>query len=79
MRRELREAGLDKLIFSWAGAQELQDGKAHYYCIQGPTIIIEYDNSQNNANHAHTVLRDLKHDFGDQLLEHYKESHQGGL
>jgi len=76
MRKELKDAGLDKLIFSWAGAQQPQIGKAHYYCIQGPTIIIEYDNSQNNANHAHSVLRDLKHDFGDDpLLEHYKASH----
>ena len=49
-------------------------GHPHYYRIQGPTIIIEYDNTQNNANHVHTVVRDLKKDFGgDELLEHYKK------
>jgi hypothetical protein len=74
MLKELKAAGLDKLQFAWAGAQ--QPGKNHYYRIQGPTIIIEYDNSQNNANHVHSVLRDLKHDFGgDELLEHYITQH----
>ena len=76
MLKEIQQAGLDKLHFAWAGAHEPSIGKAHYYRIQGPTIIIEYDNSQNNANHVHTVLRDLKNDFGgDELLEHYKTSH----
>jgi hypothetical protein len=52
-------------------------GKGTYYRIQGPTILIEYDNTQNNANHVHTVIRDLQHDFGgDELLEHYKKEHQ---
>ena len=77
MIRELKEAGLNNIHFSWAGELEQGIGKPHYYCIQGPTIIIEYDNTQNNANHVHTVVRDLKHDFGgDELLEHYKKSHQ---
>jgi hypothetical protein len=76
MLKELKAAGLDNLQFAWAGAQEKEIGKGTYYRIQGPTIIIEYDNTQNNANHVHSVLRDLKHDFGgDELLEHYKESH----
>jgi hypothetical protein len=71
--KEIEEAGLNNLHFSWAGAQQPGVGNPHYYCIQGPTIIIEYDNTQNNANHVHTVIRDLKNDFGgDQLLEHYK-------
>ena len=47
-------------------------GAAHYYRIQGPTFLIEYDNSQNNANHQHIVWRDFKGDFGDDLLAaHY--------
>ncbi len=71
MMQDIEGAGLQNLRFIWAGAQ--QPGKGHYYRIQGPTIIIEYDNTQNNANHVHTVIRDLKHDFGgDELLEHYK-------
>ena len=59
--------------FTWAGDEQTGVGHPHYYRIQGPTLIIEYDNTQNNANHIHTVVRDLKNDFGgDVLLEHYK-------
>ena len=77
MIREITEAGLNNLRFVWSGSQKA-DGKPYYYRIQGPTIIIEYENSQNNTNHIHTVVRDLKHDFGgDEMLEHYKASHSG--
>ena len=73
MMKDLETGGLNKLQFAWAGAEQPGIGNGHYYRIQGPTIIIEYDNTQNNANHVHTVIRDLKNDFGgDQLLEHYK-------
>lgn len=76
MMKEIEAAGMDKLLFAWAGSHEKIPGHANYYRIQGPTIIIEYDNSQNNANHIHTVVRDLKRDFGgDELLEHYQRSH----
>lgn len=76
MMHEIEEAGLNNLGFAWAGAKQPGVGNPHYYRIQGPTIIIEYDNTQNNANHVHTVVRDLKHDFGgDELLEHYKTGH----
>jgi hypothetical protein len=78
MLKEIQTAGLDNLWFTWAGYTEPVLGRPYYYRIQGPTIIIEYDNTQNNANHVHTVVRDLKTDFGgDVLLEHYRESHQG--
>lgn len=77
MLKEIQQAGLNNLLFAWAGFQEPGLGKPHYYRIQGPTIIIEYDNTQNNANHVHSVVRDLKRDYGgDLLLEHYKASHQ---
>jgi hypothetical protein len=76
MMKDIEEAGLNNLRFAWAGALQPGVGNPHYYRIQGPTIIIEYDNTQNNANHVHTVIRDLKNDFGgDQLLEHYKNGH----
>lgn len=76
MMEEIRQAGLEKLHFAWAGVRKQTTGKPYYYCIQGPTIIIEYDNTQNNANHVHTAVRDLNHDFGgDELLKHYKEDH----
>jgi hypothetical protein len=72
--KEITTAGWDQLHFAWAGATAW--GQGHYYRVQGPTVLIEYDNTQNNANHVHTVLRDLKNDFGeDMLLEHYARSH----
>jgi hypothetical protein len=71
----INRAGLEKLTFAWAGA--LTRGRALYYRIQGPTFLIEFDNSQNNANHAHTVFRDFKGDFGhDALAEHYAKAHK---
>ncbi len=76
MLKEIQTAGLENLWFTWAGYTMPVLGKPYYYRIQGPTIIIEYDNTQNNANHIHTVVRDLKNDFGgDMLLEHYRQSH----
>ncbi len=76
MLKQIQQAGLDNLWFTWAGYTTQQLGKPYYYRIQGPTLIIEYDNSQNNANHIHTVIRDLTDDFGgDILLQHYRESH----
>jgi hypothetical protein len=75
MMHDIESAGLNNLRFAWAGDQQQGGpGHPHYYRIQGPRIIIEYDNTQNNANHVHTVVRDLKKDFGgDELLEHYKK------
>ncbi len=76
MLKEIQAAGLKNLWFTWVGDTEQEIGKPCYYRIQGPTIIIEYDNFQNNANHIHTVIRDLNNDFGgDILLQHYRESH----
>ena len=76
MLAEIQQAGLANVRFAWAGSAERVPGKPYYYRIQAPTIIIEYDNSQNNANHIHTVLRDLKSDFGGDLLsDHYQASH----
>lgn len=74
MMKEIEAKGLTNLRFAWAGVQQQGVGNPHYYRLQGPTIIIEYDNTQNNANHIHTVIRDLENDFGgDELLEHYKK------
>ncbi|OJY98332.1 MAG: hypothetical protein BGP13_10810 [Sphingobacteriales bacterium 40-81] len=76
MLQDIKNAGLENLRFAWAGYRQRGIGKPCYYRIHGPTIIIEYDNTQNNANHIHTVIRDLKNDFGeDALLEHYKNGH----
>ncbi|HEV7607769.1 MAG TPA: DUF3500 domain-containing protein [Steroidobacteraceae bacterium] len=67
----LDRAGFDKVRFAWAGG--IEPGQAHYYRIHGPTLLIEYDDTQGNANHIHTVYRDLQRDFGgDVLRAHYR-------
>lgn len=59
------------LHFAWAGERE--PGKPHYYRVQGASFLLEYDNTQNNANHIHTVWRDFQGDFGaDILAEHVR-------
>jgi hypothetical protein len=76
MMHDIEQAGMKNLVFAWAGSRESGPGHQRYFRIKGPTIIVEYDNTQNNGNHVHTVVRDLKNDFGgDALLKHYKNSH----
>jgi hypothetical protein len=71
----VRAGGLDAIHFAWAGG--LARGDAHYYRIQGPSFLVEYDNTQNDANHIHTVWRDFEGDFGaDLLASHYDASHR---
>jgi hypothetical protein len=70
----IRQAGWGQIYFGWAGG--LEAGQPHYYRIQGPSFIVEYDNVQNEANHIHTVWRDFEGDFGRDLLrEHYARAH----
>jgi hypothetical protein len=67
----LKKAGLENIAFAWAG--ETEKGKKHYYRVQGPTFLVEYDNAQNDGNHIHSVWRDFNGDFGADLLrEHLK-------
>jgi hypothetical protein len=71
---KIQSAGWDAVYFGWAG--DLEPGQGHYYRIQGPTFLIEYDNTQNQANHIHSVWRDPANDFGEDLLrKHYAEHH----
>ena len=71
---KIRAAGMDKIRFAWRG--ETDKGKKHYYSVQGPTFLIEYDNTQNNGNHIHSVWRDFEGDFGrDVLREHVRDAH----
>jgi len=70
---QLKKAGTN-VFFAWAGVEER--GGPHYYRIQTPSFLIEYDNTQNNANHIHSVWRDFNGDFGlDLLAMHYQASH----
>jgi hypothetical protein len=74
---KITAAGQDNIHFAWAGG--LERGQGHYYRIQGPTFLIEYDNTQHNANHIHCVYRDFKEDFGEDLLQrHYEQAHSDG-
>ena len=71
--RKIHDTGLENLHFAWAGSTER--GEGHYYRIHGPNVLIEYDNTQGEANHVHSVLRDPQNDFGDDLLRrHYEET-----
>lgn len=69
----IRISEVEKIHFAWAGS--IEQGKPHYYRIHSPKILIEYDNTQNNVNHIHTVYRDLENDFGEDMLRrHYDKS-----
>ena len=73
--KKISDSGWDRLSFVWAGG--LKPGQGHYYRIQSPDFVIEYDNTQNDANHIHTVWRVFAGDFGRDLLrEHYVTDHQ---
>ena len=85
MRAELAEQELSRMQqadptqihFAWAGA--IEPGKAHYYRLHGPTLLIELDNTQNDANHIHSVWHDPQRDFGlDALKAHYDYRHRHG-
>lgn len=65
--RQIRDAGMGKVHFAWAGHAE--PGEQHYYRIQGPTFVIEFCNSQNQANHIHAVWRSYLGDFGIPLRQ----------
>jgi len=70
----MRAAGLEHCHFAWGGP--LESGHANYWRLHGPLSLIEYDNTQNDANHIHTVWHDLERDFGRDLLrQHYEAGH----
>jgi hypothetical protein len=69
--RAVHEADMQKIHVAWAGG--LEAGRPHYYRLHGPTLLIEYDNTQNDANHIHSVWHELGNDFGVDLLRtHYE-------
>ena len=72
--RKIEAAGLDGISFAWLGGEE--PGQGHYYAITGPTFAIEYDKTQDGANHIHSIWRDFTNDWGEDLLaRHYAEAH----
>ena len=73
--RRISDAGFERLHFAWAGP--LEPGHAHYYRIHGPTVLVEFDNTQNDANHIHSVWHDPRNGFGADLLRaHYEHGHR---
>lgn len=71
---QIRKAG-NNVWFAWSGG--IHTGDPHYYRIQTPSFLIEFDDTQDKANHIHSVWRDFEGDFGEDLLaQHYQASHQ---
>ena len=71
---QVKQYPKEKIFFAWAGSPEL--GKGNYYRISTPSIFIEYDNTQDNANHIHSVFRYIDNDFGvNSLYAHYENEH----
>jgi hypothetical protein len=70
-------AAKDKVFFAWAGS--IEQGKGDYYRIQGPTFLVEYDNTQNDNNHSHSVWRDFNGDFGRDVLAMHHRLYDHGL
>ena len=72
---QMEKEGRSYIHFAWAGSDK--SGQPHYYRLHGPSFFVEYDNTQNNANHIHSVWRDLRNDWGEDLLhDHYHRSHR---
>jgi hypothetical protein len=70
----LRQAGVENLHFAWAGS--LERGRPHYFRVHGPSALVEYDNTQDGANHVHSVWIDPDGAFGRDLLRrHYQGAH----
>jgi hypothetical protein len=71
---KIERAGLDGITFAWGGPVE--KGAGHYYAIQGASFIVEYDNTQNDTNHIHSVWRTFDGDWGEDILaQHYAANH----
>lgn len=70
---QLEQQGIESLHFAWAGGIERR--QPHYYRLQGSRFLVEYDNTQNDVNHIHSVWRQPGNDFGaDLLARHYAHS-----
>jgi Protein of unknown function (DUF3500) len=66
MLQRVERAGIARTRFGWAGST--RPGVPHYYRLQGPTFVLEFDNSRNSGTHIHSVWRDFERDFGGHLL-----------
>ncbi|MBM7513697.1 hypothetical protein JOD65_003241 [Nocardioides cavernae] len=72
----IRNAGRDDLHFVWAGSHRIEE--PHYFRLEGPVTLVEFDNTEDDANHVHCVWRDPTNDFGvDILAQHRAAQHPG--
>ena len=73
-KKKIMTEDIDSIRFGWAGATKI--GEGHYFRVQGKTFLIEFDNTQNNANHIHAVWRDFDGgDYGLDLIKaHYQQA-----
>jgi hypothetical protein len=71
--RRIAASGWEDVTFAWGGG--LEKGQGHYYRVQGAHFLLEYANTQNDANHVHSVWRDFNSDFGDDPLRRHYEEH----
>ena len=72
--RKVEQAGLEGVSFAWSGGEN--PGEGHYYAVKGPTFLVEYDKTQDGANHIHSVWRDFTNDWGEDILAaHYRTAH----
>jgi uncharacterized protein DUF3500 len=67
---------VDAVHLAWAGSTD--PGRPHYYRLQGPRLLVEWDNTQQGGNHAHSVWRDPGSDFGLDALAHHRAEHHSG-
>lgn len=73
MDRITAAGGVDDLHFAWAGATTID--RPHYFRLQGPATLVEFDNAEDDANHVHSVWRDPTNDFGaDLLIQHHLDT-----
>ena len=85
LRPEVAEAAWERILagglgdatFAWSGSDV--PGRGHYYAVRGPSFVIEYDNTQNGANHIHAVWRDLENDWGEDALAEHLAAHHADL
>ncbi len=73
-RARIYASDIEQMQFAWAGGEKRRDG--HYYRLQGRRFLVEYDNTQDGANHVHAVWRDAANDFGEDMLRaHLRAAH----
>ena len=71
---QIDQEGRNLIYFAWAGSAK--PGESHYYRLHVPGFLIEYDNTDDHANHIHGVRRDFRDDWGEDLLAaHFTQSH----